>query len=137
MKVLLDTSAFIALFVKEEPSHSKVSEKYLSYKQQRALLLTSDYILDELYTRLMYDFGKNITKQKIETLTDSIEKGELKILSIDEAIFKKATAVFTKYAEHKISFTDATTYVLYKDFAIDEIFTLDRDFKRMRAKTSF
>jgi len=37
----------------------------------------------------------------------------------------------------KINFTDATTYVLYKDFAIDEIFTLDSDFKKMRLKTSF
>ena len=137
MKVFIDTGAFIAFFVKEEITHQKVMEKYQQYKQQRALFLTSDYILDELYTRLMYDFGKNITQQKIRTLAQSIEKEELKILNVDEIIFEKATEVFLRFAEHKISFTDATTYVLCKNFAIDEIFTLDKDFKRMRLTTSF
>ena len=137
MKVFIDTGAFIAFFVKEEITHQKVMEKYQQYKQQRALFLTSNYILDELYTRLMYDFGKNITQQKIRTLAQSIEKEELKILNVDEIIFEKAIEVFLRFAEHKISFTDATTSVLYKDYALDEIFTLDKDFKRMRLATSF
>ncbi len=137
MKVFFDTGAFLAFFIKEEPKHKEVLTKYLQYKQQSALFLTSDYILDELYTRLMYDFGKIIAENRIKTLTESINNQELKVFRVDEVIFKKAHEPFIKFAEHKISFTDATTYVMYKDFAIDEIFTLDKDFKKMRLNTSF
>lgn len=137
MKVFFDTSVFIAFFIEEETYHQAVTDKYLQYRKQRATLLTSEYILDELYTRLMYDFGKNITQKRIEVLSQSINKRELQILNIDEIIFKKALDIFIKFGDHPISFTDATTYVLFKTFALDEIFTLDNDFKKMRLNTSF
>lgn len=137
MKVFFDTSCFIALFIKQEATHFQVVEKYESYKKKRAISLTSDYILDELYTRLTYDFGKHVVGKIIKTLKEAIEKEELRILRIDERIFQKSLVVMLKFADHKISFTDATTYVLCKDFAIDEIFTLDRDFKKMRLPVAF
>jgi len=137
MKIFIDTGAFIALFVKSEINHKKVAVKYKEYKQKRALFLTSNYILDELYTRLMYDFGKNITYKVIQKLNKAKEEQQLRILNIDETVFNKSIEVFIKFGDHKISFTDATTYILIKDFQIDEIFTLDSDFKKIRAKTSF
>lgn len=137
MKVFIDTSAFIALFVASESLHQKVSKKYKDYRKQRAQLFTSLYILDELFSRLIYDFGKSITKKVIKLLDESIEKGELLILDIDQVIFKKAQGSLIKFSEHKISLTDATSYVLYRDFALGEIFTLDSDFKKIRAVTSF
>ncbi len=136
MKVFIDTGAFIALFVSSEKYHSKVSKKYKEYRKQRAQLFTSYYILDELFTRLIYDFGKSVTQKAIGLLNKSIEKEELMVLDIDEAIFKKAQDTLIKFSEHKISLTDATSYTLYKDFALDEVFTLDYDFKKIRVNTS-
>lgn len=137
MKVFIDTGAFIALFVSSERYHSNVSKKYKEYRKQRAQLVTSYYILDELYTRLIYDFGKSIAQKTIDLLNKSIGKEELVVLDIDEAIFRKAQEVMMKFSEHRISLTDATSYILYKDFSLDEVFTLDDDFKRIRARTSF
>jgi len=130
MKVFFDTSAFIAFFIKEDVKHEEVVEKYKEYKRQRALFLTSDYVLDELYTRLIYDFNKRACKDRIEKLSLAEKNGELKIFNIDNLIFKKALEVFLKFAEHKISFTDATIYVCVKEFKLDEVFTLDTDFKK-------
>lgn len=135
MKVFIDTGAFIALFVSSEKYHQKVSKKYKNYRKQHAQLFTSYYILDELFTRLIYDFGKSATQKAIDILNKSIEKEELVVLDIDEAIFKKAQEAMIKFSEHKISLTDATSYILYKDFALDEIFTLDDDFKKIRVNT--
>jgi len=77
----------------------------------------------------------------LEKLIDALDKmekdGELGFVHIDKTIFRKAREILLKFADHKISFTDATSYILYKDFAIDEIFTLDSDFKKMRITTSF
>lgn len=135
MKIFIDTSAFVALFVENETDHEKAAKKYLHYRQQRALFITSDYILDELFTRLFY-YNLDI-KRHIEKLQDSISRKEIVVLQIDESLFDKSLGIFLKYSDHKISFTDATTFVLYKDFALDEVFTLDDDFKKMRVNTSF
>lgn len=137
MKVFIDTGAFIALFVSSEKYHSKVSQRYKDYRKQRAQLVTSYYILDELFTRLIYDFGKSVTQKAIDLLNKSIEKEELVVLDIDEVIFRKAQEVMVKFSEHKISLTDATSYILCKDYALDEIFTLDDDFKKIRMSVSF
>lgn len=135
MKVFIDTSALIALLVDREEFHLKVANQYRNYRQSRATLFTSDYVLDELFTRLLYyriDIGKHINKLK-----SSISANELIILYMNENLFNKSVDIFLKFSDQKISFTDATSYVLYKDLSLDEVFTLDRDFKRMRIKTSF
>lgn len=137
MKVFIDTGAFIALFVSSEKYHKQVSKKYKEYRKQHSQLFTSYYILDELFTRLIYDFGKTAAQKTIERMDKSIEKEELKVLDIDAVIFKKAQEIMIKFSEYKISLTDATSYILYKDFALDEVFTLDDDFKKIRVSTSF
>lgn len=137
MKIFFDTSAFIALFISQEEHHKKTSDKYASYRKQRAIFYTSYYILDELLTRLIYDFGKEITEKIMTLLMKTIDNGELHILDIDEIIFKKSLTSLLKFSDHKLSLTDATTYTLYKDLELNEIFTLDSDFKKIGANTSF
>ena len=137
MKVFLDTSALIAYFTKQETHHEKVVSAYNFYRKEKAQFFTSDYVIDELLTWFSSHQSKHFTEILIEALGRMRAEGEIKILLIDESIFEKAIEILLKFAEHKISFTDATTYVLCKDFAIDEIFTLDKDFKRMRLATSF
>ena len=137
MKIFIDASAFMALILKDESYHQKVVDQYKAYKKSRAQLITSDYILDELYTRCVYKAGSFGAKLAIDLIQEIVAHGELTVLEIDSHIFKKAQEIFLKFSDNKISFTDATSYVLYKDFALDEIFTLDSDFKKMRIATSF
>ena len=66
MKVFIDTSAFIALILKDESFHEKVVNKYKVYKKSRAQLITSDYVLDEQnlsqkVKQLKFQEGKNLT----------------------------------------------------------------------------
>ncbi len=136
MKVFIDTSAFIALLVENELDHTKVAKKYFDYRQQRSILFTSYFILDELFTRLLYYKNINI-KKYIQVLQTAIAANEITVMQVDEVLFEKSINVFTKFSEHNISFTDATTYILYKEYFLDEIFTLDSDFKKMRINTSF
>jgi len=137
MKVFFDTSAFIALFISQEQYHRKVSKKYTEYRKQRASFYTSYYILDELSTRLIYDFDKSTTERIINLLMKSLENEEIKVLDIDEVMFNKSLTILLKFSEHKISLTDASTYVLFQEYKLDEIFTLDSDFKKIGIKSSF
>ena len=137
MKVFIDTSAFLALILRNESMHQKVVDQYKFYRTGRARMITSDYILDELYTRCLYRTGSHGATLAIKLIKEVVAAGELTVLEVDSHIFQKAESVFLKFSEHKISFNDATTSVIYKDFSFDEIFTLDEDFKKMRLHVSF
>lgn len=137
MKIFIDTSAFVALILKDESYHQEVVDQYRAYKKNRAQLITSDYILDELYTRCVYRAGSFGAKQAINLIYEIVSHDELTVLEVDSQVFKKAQEIFLKFSDHKISFTDATSYVLYKDYVLDEIFTLDDDFKKIRIATPF
>lgn len=137
MKVFIDTSAFIAYFIKQQEYHDEVLRKYKSYRDQKATFITSDYILDELFTWFNAKLPKSSLEKLLSTLEKIEETDQISILFVEKVIFKKAQEILLKFSEHKISFTDATTYVLYKNFSIDEIFTLDSDFRKMRLETAF
>lgn len=137
MKVFIDTSAFMALILKDESFHKKVVNQYKVYKRSRAQFITSDYILDELYTRCVYRAGSHGAKLATNLIKEAVTSNELTVLEVDSDIFQKAEPVFLKFSDNKISFTDATSFYLYKNFSLDEIFTLDDDFKKMRISTSF
>ncbi len=137
MKVFIDTSAFISYFIKQDTHHTETATKYQLYRQKKATLLTSDYVLCELLTWFNAKYHKSIVEKLIILLQRMEDEGEINVLYIDKATAKKAQHILVKFSEHKISFTDATSYVLYKDFSLDEVFTLDNDFKKMRLNTSF
>ena len=137
MKVLIDTSAFIAYFIKQEAHNEEVTRKYEVYRRQKATFLTSNYIICELLTWFNAKYHKSVLEKVISTLDRLENEKEISVLYIDRVIAKKSIEILTKFSDHKISFTDATSYTLYKDFALDEIFTLDSDFKKMRVNTSF
>src|SRR3989338_4905922 len=114
MKVFIDTGAFIAYFIKQEKFHNDTVRKYKFYRQQKATLITSDYIIDELLTWFSAKQNKQILEKLVVAIKKMVEAEELKVLSVDQMVFRKAQDVLIKFSEHKISFTDAATYVLYK-----------------------
>lgn len=137
MKIFIDTSAFISYFIKQEAHHLEVTRKYEVYRRQKAAFLTSNYVICELLTWFNAKYHKSVLEKVVSTLVKLEDDGEINVLYIDRVIAKKSLDILIKFSDHKISFTDATTYVLYKDFSLDEIFTLDDDFKKMRINTSF
>lgn len=137
MKVFIDTSAFIAYFIKQEAHNGEVTKKYGIYRKQKTVFLTSNYIIDELLTWFNVKYHRSVLEKVISSLSRLENEGEINVLYIDKVIAKKSLDVLIKFSDQKISFTDATSYVLYRDFSLDEMFTLDDDFRKMRLNTSF
>lgn len=137
MKIFLDTSVLIALFVEKDVWHKKCIEKYKEYKNQRSIFFTNLFVLSELYTRILYDYGKEALKVVINKVAKLQTADKLRIFQIDAGIFRNSEEVMVKFSEHKLSFTDSSIYELGKTFKFDEIFTLDKGFKKVGLKTSF
>jgi len=137
MKVFVDTSVFISYFLKRDILNKETIDKFDFYKKQNVIFLTSNYIIDELFTWFCTKKTKFFLEKVINAISEIQETRTIKVFYIDKFICKKAEKVIIKFFEHRISFTDATTYVLYKDFSLDEVFTLDSDFKKIGVNTAF
>ena len=134
MRVFIDTSAFLALLIATESFHKKCAEKYRAYTKEHAQFYTNVLVLAELYTRLVYDFGKSATGKVIARINLLQEEGNLKVLQLDPGLFGNAEKTLLRFAEHKLSFTDASICVTTDMYEMEEIFTLDQDFKKVGFK---
>lgn len=54
MKLFVDTSAWLALYDKQDQFHKQAVEKNLVIKKERIELITSEYILDEIITLIRF-----------------------------------------------------------------------------------
>lgn len=130
-KLFVDTSAWYAIADKGDNNHQSA----LIYRNQIARkykLITSNYILDELYTLLLIHLGSYWTvnfKKKFDFLRES---EILEITWIDEKIAAETWTIFERFnQDKKWSFTDCTSYVLMKKLNINEVFTFDHHFQQM------
>lgn len=134
-RIFIDTSGWIELALKGEIHHPPVTNYFLKEQKQGSKFFTCDYVLDETFTRLLA--GQSFrTAKKFKAIIDEAEKSQrLLVLWTDVTLFKKAWAYFVKFAEHKLSFTDALIVTLVKDFKINEVLSLDQGFKKIGLTT--
>lgn len=134
-KVFIDTSAWISYSLSRQPQHSTIKDLIKQLIKNNALIYTSNDIVDETITRLLYDTDIKITKKFIDFLQTYIENRSLIQLWVDEEIQSEAFELVQKFAEHKLSLTDATTIALVKKFSIESVISLDSDFRKVNIKT--
>ncbi len=95
-------------------------------------LVTSDYILDELYTLLLMNVGFLPTVNYKEKLDILIAENVLDVIWIDNDLAKRSWDVFKQYNSDKLwSFTDCTSFAVMKEFGITEVFAFDHHFEQM------
>lgn len=135
MKIFIDTTAWLALEVLNDSNHKKAQKHAQEIMRQRVLLFTSDYVLNETYTRLIY----NVHLKAAQKFHRSIQKGlksNLTLFEVDYKIRNRAWKELTKYRDHQLSFTDATIVAQFKNYRLDEIFTFDHHFRSINLPTN-
>jgi hypothetical protein len=125
--VLVDTSAFHALNnagdLLEHPVAKSVSEKLGA---DAAMLVTTDYVLDETYTLLRSALGHRAAVQ----FGREIKRGGIEIIQVDQSIQRGAWKILQRCSDKQFSFTDCTSFVVMKRARIDLAFTFDRHFQQ-------
>lgn len=107
MKVFIDTGAFLALADKADAFHKTATDVFQDVVQQKALLYTSNYIIDETITLIRAKVGHKAAVLFIKGISASNIK-ELRISEEDEGAAKE---IFIKYKDKTFSFTDCTLEV--------------------------
>jgi uncharacterized protein len=123
MAVFVDTGAWFAYFVRRDPDHAAA----LSWmRQNRQPLVTTDYVLDELFTLLKLRENHRVAAAAGVALLD---QAVTRLEWIGEADFRAAWKMFQQYADKGWSFTDCTSNVLIERLGVTHAFAFDRHFE--------
>lgn len=124
--VFVDTSAFFAIENEQDRHHADGLDTRHELMSKGERLVTSDYILDEVYTlirmrvghRAAVDFGESIRSSRF-----------FRIEPVTTADFEAAWRIFRRYDDKPFSFTDCTTFALMERLKIGTAFAFDRNFR--------
>lgn len=123
--LFVDTSAWWALHDRSQPRHREVVAALLEAQRARTTIVTSDYVVDETLTVVRAKAGHALAVAVGEAVW---RRRGAEILGVDDAAREAAWAIFRKYGDHNLSFTDCTTAALMRQRGIDLVLTLDSDF---------
>ncbi|OGM24229.1 hypothetical protein A3D00_04865 [Candidatus Woesebacteria bacterium RIFCSPHIGHO2_02_FULL_38_9] len=130
-RFLIDTSFWINFILEGELHHEETVETIKKSLEEGDRLFTTNDITDETVTRLFYDAGLKYAKGFFELFQQNIKRRSLAQLWVDEDLQAEAFEILSKFKEHKLSLTDATSVAVMKRFNLDAIFSFDSDFKKI------
>jgi predicted nucleic acid-binding protein len=125
LRVFIDTGAFCALAIPKDKHNQAAKSIYSKIQKDKAIICTSDYIMDETYTLLKMR-GSHFTAVKF---MGQIEKSNIVLYPVTENIQTAAKTIFKKFDDQKLSFTDCTSFALINHFSIEAVFAFDDHFK--------
>lgn len=134
-KVFIDTSAWISYSLSKQPKHSTIEKLIKQFIKEGTTIYTSNDVIDETVTRLIYDTDIKIVQRFINLTNKGGQNNNFTQLWVDIDIQVEAFELVQKYAEHKISLTDATSIALMKKFSIESVISLDSDFIKVGIST--
>jgi predicted nucleic acid-binding protein len=132
LKLFIDTWGWIVLGNKREPRHIELTNFYSSWKDQKGVSYTTDYILDETLTLLFRRVPFKEAKDSLGAIDLAIKEGYLRLERITAERFEKAKGLRIKFRDKpRISFTDLTTMVIMTEIGITDIITEDDHFSQV------
>ena len=130
MKVFLDTGAFLALADEDDRYHAVAKSIYTELLQSKARLLTSNFVLSETYTLIRF----RVSHQAAVEFMKHLDRTDIKVLHVGEAIERTAKAIFMRYDDKDFSFVDCTSFALIDHHILDHAFAFDGHFRQYRFK---
>lgn len=123
--IYIDTSAFLARYLKKDNFHKRGVAAWKRLPQEHCF--TSNFVLDETFTLLARWAGYEFAAAKARRILSSTALDILRPTIEDEI---EAVDVFEKYADQKVSFTDCISFVLMRRNKIARAFAFDAHFAR-------
>jgi len=130
MKLLVDTSALIALFLPDERKHQEAA-KFGRQKPEPRFVLT-ELILAELATRLRVRAGAD---RAVQLARDVLKSNRYELVFTDPELLNGGLAKMARFPDKRLSLTDCVSFELMERLGLPAAFTFDRDFRDCGFKT--
>jgi predicted nucleic acid-binding protein len=126
LKLFVDTWGWLALEDRLEKSHESAARCYKQVITRPGQILTSNFVLDETFTRL---FRRRPFHEAVHFAGGLLASPFIRVEPVSDARFRQAFSLRQKFADKpKISFTDLTTMVIMAELKIPMILTADSHF---------
>lgn len=124
-KVFVDTSGWVALFVDNDKYHRRTVSALEEIKNSKALIYTSDYVIDETITTIL---ARGSHKQSVLAGEALFTSKIIKVVHVCPDYLQNAWELYRKYKDKMFSFTDVTSFVIMKSLDIGKALAFDREF---------
>ena len=121
--IFVDTGPFLGRYLKRDQHHARAVRGFDLLEGRPAV--TSSHVLDETFTLLGRWAGNGFAAERARAILASRTIRILRPSASDEVA---ALEEFERYADRKLSYTDALSFVLMRERGIREAFTFDRHF---------
>lgn len=129
--VFVDTWAWYALADRNDADHEVAQLANEELIRRRAVLVTTNFVLDEAVTLIRYRLDHAAAVSFRHTIEQLIEDELLKVVRIDDEQESAAGEIFDRYDDADFSFTDCTSFAIMRELSLAEVFTSDRHFSIM------
>ena len=123
--IFIDTGAFLGRYLKRDEHHEKALKGFVRLAEKGPPAVTSCHVLDETVTLLGRWAGHRFAAERARAMHAS---RALRVVRPTEEDEVEALAEFERFADQKISFTDALSFVLMRRLGIRQAFAFDRHF---------
>jgi predicted nucleic acid-binding protein len=128
-RVFIDTWGWVSLFNRQERQHEQVSRLYRTVSSAVGNIVTTDYVLDEVWTMLFKRVPFSVARTALQAVSGSVAAGYVLLERISPERFETAQRLrLTLQDKPDISFTDLTTMTVMRETGIAEIITGDAHF---------
>lgn len=130
--LFIDTWGWLVLADARDPAHAKVvAERRAS--SAAGGLVTSDYVLDETFTRLFSRVPFVQARKFCDAIRAAAAGDQLKIERIRPERFEAAYKLRERYRDKPtISFTNLTSFVVMRELGIRNVLTADSHFTQVQ-----
>lgn len=131
--LFIDTWGWLVLADARDPAHAKVVSERRAHAAGGGSLVTSDYVLDETFTRLFSRVAFAPARKFCDAIRAAAVVDQLKIERIGPERFEAAYKLRERYRDKpSISFTDLTSFVVMSELGIRSVLTADAHFAQVQ-----
>jgi len=124
VKLLADTSALLALYVRDDANHARALEFVRQHPRVKCVL--TELILAELATRLRALAG---AERAASVTLSLLESRRYEVLFADTGLLRGAIEKMGRLRDKRLSLTDCVSFELMERLGLREAFSFDRDFR--------
>ena len=125
MRVLIDTSAIVAILNKADENHLRALILIQKARTQRVKLFITNFLVGETYATLLSRVGLYAAREWLINNDIPAIRATVK----DE---RDAKEIIIRYKDKDFSYVDATSFAIMKRLKIGTAFTFDNHFEQFR-----
>lgn len=130
-EIFIDTGFWLSYLVRRDKHYCTSALLMDKLMEQGTLLVTSDLVVAETYTLLMRKVGTAGGLKFLDLLLLQVKERFTKVHYMDGELVDQAHILLKKYADWRLSFTDAASVAIIMRRGTPAIATFDRHFRAM------